>query len=148
MTRTRTSGPRLTLEEQTVIVGLHKLGKNPNQIAKQLARNHITISRFLKSLRSTATLARMKFDSEALPMVERTIKDANVDQALEIFDRTGLLEKRRDPHIGGGGPSVVVCVGMPGQPALPPPNETWISTLVKRQAIAEGLPDQEKGTRP
>lgn len=132
--RGRISG-NLTDAERSEILHLAKdLNYSMVKIGAEIGRDPDTVSRFLHGFKSTAHLARQYFDVEAYQLAQKVVKDANVDQALEILDRADVLTKKRDPSEGGR-PSVVVCVGMPGAPALTPPAQIFITRALTAAAV-------------
>lgn len=89
------------------------------EIARQLGRNHSTVTRFLRKYKSTVPLARRLLEGSAEQLAERVIKKANVTEALEVLDRVDALPKKtRDD--GQSAPRFNIFVGMPGKAATAP----------------------------
>lgn len=131
MPRLLTGGGRTTgnLTDEERVHALH-LGKEleytVTQIAKELRRSPDTIARFFAGMKSTSGIARQYAEAKSLDLVRRVVKDADVDQALEVLDRTDVLPRKRD-HGGGVGIGITVCVGMPGEPAVQVPTQVVVN---------------------
>ncbi|MGH7179134.1 MAG: helix-turn-helix domain-containing protein [Tepidisphaeraceae bacterium] len=137
ISRGRVSG-NLTDGERSEILRLIKDSNyNIKKTAQTIGRHQRTVARFLHGVKSTVHLARQYFDSQAYTLAKRVVAEADVDQSLEILDRTEVLVRKRDPDtLGGGRASVVVCVGMPGQPALPVPAQVFVERALAKKADA------------
>jgi len=141
----RTSS-NLTDAERSEILHLAKDLNYPMvKIAAEIGRDPATVSRFLHGFKSTAHLARQYFDTEAYTLAQKIVKNADVDQALEILDRTDVLTRKRDPSEGGR-PSVIVCVGMPGAPAMTPPAQIFV-TRALTAAAGPAIPSHQTAIR-
>src|SRR3990167_3201605 len=114
----------VTDDERAEMVRLWKAGDTLVAIAKELGRTRQTVASVLACFKSTSGAAKAYAEGQSLSLMRRVITDANVDQALEVLDRTDTLPKKREP--AGGHSQVIVCVGMPGQPALSPPSQEQI----------------------
>ena len=71
--------------------------------------------------------------------MERVLRDSDVNQALEVLDRTEALPRRQVDS--GAGTRVNILIGMPGRPAGPDPFEI---IDVPRGPVAE-LGQERKG---
>lgn len=109
---------RLTRAEVASILSLSRAGKTQVEIAQALGCNHSTVSRWLADLEDTTELAKHKLRSAAVDFVDRVVKDADVEQSLEVLDRIGVAEKRQTQS---GNAQVQILIGMPGSPAGPDP---------------------------
>ena len=76
------------------------------------------MSRCLQSFTDTRQLAKLTLYNGAQALSERVIKEANVEESLEVLDRLGVAEKRQ---VERGNSQVQVIVAMPGQGQLQPP---------------------------
>lgn len=128
--------PNLTDEERAKILDLAEHNYTVAQIADEIGRTPQPIYRFLATIKPTGKLARAYFDAKALQLSKRVVKDATVEESLEVLDRLDVLPAKRDK--GGGGPSVIVCVGMPGAPALQPPMQDEIERAIVVRALPAG----------
>ncbi len=126
----------ITDEERAEIVRLAKdEDRNVSEIARIVGRERQTVAKVLACFKSTTKVAKAYAEAESLTLMRRVVKESNVDQALEVLDRTEALPKKRDTATGHS--QVIVCVGMPGQPALSPPSQEQIVTVQQRQLEAK-----------
>lgn len=126
-------GPNLSDDERAEILRLiQEEGRNITQVSKEIGRSRQTIHTFLASIKATGKLARAHAEAEAYRLMKRVTDEADVDQALEVLDRTDVLPKKREDRSSGGS-QFIVCVGMPGQGALSPPTQAEIVTVQQRR---------------
>lgn len=130
----------LTRDEKARIARWVANDVSPSLIAKRLRRNLSTIYRFLRSHESTDEYGKLILKANVDTLVERVVEQANVDQSMEVLDRLGVLEKRQRDS-GVKGPSVVVAVGMPGQPAMIAPTQQEMDDAIDVTPAA--LPEPE-----
>lgn len=114
---------RLDDVERARICRLVDQGKKPVLIAKLMKRSLSTIYTFLASNESTMAYAKMLAEREVATMVQRIVKEANVDQALEYCDRMGVPGLEKKHAAVSGGTQMTVVVGMPGHPAMVAPSQ-------------------------
>ena len=127
----------ITEQERARIFHMWKeLGYSAGKIGLEIGRSRNGVAAILAGFHPTTHMARAHFDKEAYNLAKRITDQANVDQALEVLDRTAVLEKRRDVNESGR-PSVIVCVGMPGQPALTPPPQILVTRALAQQAESQ-----------
>lgn len=120
----------LTDEERAEILRLTtSTDWSATKIAKELGRCPKTVATFLASFKSTGALARAYFEKESYGLAQRVVEQADVDQSLDVLDRLDILPKKRGEE--SGRPSVVVCVGMPGAPALMPPAQVFVTRALE-----------------
>ena len=123
--------------------------KKPLVIAKLMKRSPSTIYHFLSSLESTAAYGKMLMERHISTLVERIIKESNVEQALEVVDRMGVPGLEKKHTAVSGGTQMTVVVGMPGHPAMIAPTQEVIEIErlrleeLHKPAIQEG---EEHGT--
>lgn len=111
------SGPAYTLlnpEEKAIIVELYHEGISRRRIAEIIGRDIHTVSNFLKRYASTVTAGRMYFEANADKLARRVVKNANVEESLEVLDRLDVLPAKGNKDRGGGGASFNVMIGVPG----------------------------------
>lgn len=109
---------RLTRAEIGSILSLARAGKTQTEIAQALGCNVSTVSRWLEKLDDTTELAKQRLRNSAEALSERVIRDADVDQSLEVLDRLDVLPKKQSE---GNRTGVQIVIGMPGNPAGPDP---------------------------
>lgn len=109
----------LSPEEKAIIIELFHESVSRHRIADILNREVSTVSRFLARYQSTTTASRMYFEANADRLAHRVVKNANVDQSLEVLDRLDVLPKK-DRREDTSGPRFNVVIGMPGAAATPP----------------------------
>ena len=122
----------LTDDERVTIFEMAEHAYPVSVIAEKLGRGEQAIYRYLATLKATGQIARRYAEAQALTLTKRVVKHADVAESLEVLDRLDVLPKKRD---AGGGPSVVVCVGMPGSPALLPPSVSDIAQAVSVRTV-------------
>lgn len=109
---------RLTRAEVGALLNLHKAGKTQVEIAQALGIDQSNVSRWLDKLVDTTELAKHTLRNSASTLAKRVVKNANVEESLEVLDRLEVLPKRQTEARAGG---VNIVIGMPGQPAGPDP---------------------------
>lgn len=109
---------RLSRAEVGSLLALSRAGKTQTEIAQALGCAISTVSRWLANTEDTTELAKLRLRSSAVDFVNRVIKDADVEQSLEVLDRIGVAEKRQTQS---GNAQVQILIGMPGSPAGPDP---------------------------
>jgi transposase len=115
-------GQHLSVEEQTIILEAHfSKGVGPKAIGEILKRPHSTIVRFIQRYTSTAPIAAATMRAGAETLAKRVIKNANVQEALEVLDRVDALPKKDRQKAVETGPRFNIVVALPGSSAAPPP---------------------------
>lgn len=101
---------RLTVEEQTIILRLHKEGVSQSEIARQIERDHSAISRFLKRFFGTTELAQAYIQANALNLAKKVVKHATVEEAVDILSRPniGVLQPHKTEK---SGPQILISFG-------------------------------------
>jgi predicted transcriptional regulator len=115
---------RLNRAEVGSILKLHEAGKTQVEIAQILGCSQPTVSRWLDELVDTRELAKHTLRSGAEKLAERIVKQADVEQALEVLDRLDVAPKKRDTHLGN---AIQIVVNTPGQTSLAPPSALFQS---------------------
>lgn len=103
------------------------------EIARRLKVPYHRVERFLKSLAPGRAYAEMLVESTLPQHVERITEFANVEQSMEMLHRANILDKRNDTQPQGS--SMVVMVGMPGQPALHAPTQAQLDAAKRVEEI-------------
>lgn len=109
---------RLTRAELGSLIALARAGKTQTEIAQALNCNISTVSRWLAQFEDTTELAKQRLKNSANTLAERVVKDADVEQSLEVLDRLEVLPKRQNDSNRTG---VQIFVGMPSSPIGPDP---------------------------
>ena len=107
---------KLTDEERSIILRLSERGKSINEIADAINRNTSVVSRYLVRFRDTTLQARMHIKSKALALAQRVVKNADVDQAIDILSRPGIdvLQPRVESNKSSNGFSLNVVASSLG----------------------------------
>lgn len=133
--------PRFTImssEEKAIAIELFHEGLSRHKIAAVLHREISTIVRFIQRYQSTTTASRMYFEANADKLAHRVVKNANVDQSLEVLDRLDVLPaKDRKGGGGDGGPRFNVMIGVPGA-TIPIPTQREIEASRTPTVEVEG----------
>lgn len=108
----------LTRSEVALLLKLHEAGKTQVEIAQILGCSQPSVHGWLEKFRDTRTEAIYTARSGAQKLVERVLKQANVEESLEVLDRIDVLPKKQRESSGN---QLNVIIGMPGQPAGPDP---------------------------
>ena len=115
---------QLSAIEKARILVLTKDNLSATAIAGILDRQPSTVWRFLRKYESTVGIARAHFEAKADELAVRITKYADVDQALEVEDRLGVLPKVRE-QLPGMQFNVMVGTGSAG--GVPVPTEAEVS---------------------
>lgn len=137
----------LTMDEKIGILKDYETETDTNIIAQKYNRSPEAIRKFIWRYASTTDLAKKRISAGAEELADRIVEMSNVDQALEVMDRLGVLEKKRDKHAPAT--SFTLVVGMPvvaksGQKALdavPVPTQELIEAARIIEAEAEEVTD-------
>lgn len=103
----------LTYPEIGLLLKLRDEGLTQEQIAKRLDRDQTTVSDVLLSFADTRPLAQLKLRNSAVRFAETVIKDADVEESLEVLDRLEVLTKRQQVDTSS---RVNIFIGTPEQP--------------------------------
>ena len=110
---------RVSHQQLTLIFQLADAGRSHLQIAQGVGVHPSTVSRTLEKYADTRVLAKRIAFNAAAPLMERVLRDSDVNQALEVLDRTEALPRRIVDT--GANTRVNIVIGMPGRPAGPDP---------------------------
>ena len=118
------------------VLELSKHGLTQTAIAQQLGITQPTVSRILDKYVDTRTLAKLRLHNSAASLTERVIREADVEQALEVLDRLEVAARRQN---ASGNTAVQVIVNMPGQTHSEPPMlEGNVISSYQTQKLSEG----------
>lgn len=109
----RKNGKRLTHGEIHLALTLRDEGLSQVAIAKRLNTTQATISRLLAQWQDTRVLAKAVIKKRAKKLAEKLCDTADANQILEVFDREGILEKKRDTQESNR-IQVMIGVKLPG----------------------------------
>lgn len=104
---------RLSRHDEAMILKLAEDGRTQTEIAQLIGTTQPTVSRVLSAFGDTRSLAKRIAHNAAAKLTKRVIDDADVDQALEVLDRIGVMEKR---DTSGKGQTINIVAGaiLPG----------------------------------
>jgi transposase-like protein len=115
---------RLSRTEVGLILKLSEAGKTQVEIAQTIGCNQSTVSHWLNEFADSRETAKHVLRSGAEKLAERIVKQADVEQALEVLDRLDVAPKKRDTHLGN---AIQIVVNTPGQTSLAPPSALFQS---------------------
>lgn len=110
---------RLSRATEGLILKLSDEGKTQHQVAQMVGCSQATVSRTLAAFQDTRALAKSHLHNNAIRLAERVIKQANVEESLEVLDRLDVAPKKE--RGGNSHTGVQVIVNMPGQSSSKPP---------------------------
>jgi hypothetical protein len=102
-----------------VVRSLLKDGLTPAEIVDKTGLDLAGVDHIATTLKDTRDAAKELLHGHAHVFAERVVKDADVDQSLEVLDRLDVAPKKQQ-DVGRGG-HVNIVIGMPGQAAGPDP---------------------------
>lgn len=102
---------QLSRAEDALILKLSADGKTQTEIAQLVGCNQSSVSRVLSRFLDTREVAKRILHNGAQALAERIVKDADVDQSLEVLDRLEVAPKREQ---GGNRMGLQINIGMPG----------------------------------
>lgn len=105
-----------TMEEKLRCLEIYAEVKDKNITAARLNRSESAVKKFLWRYQSTTLGARMKLEAGAEKLADNIVKNANVEESLEVMDRLGVLEKKR-PDAAAASTSFSLIIGMPSTSA-------------------------------
>jgi len=109
---------RLTSDERAKALGMYATGMTVAQIGRAMDRPYGHISRLVHQYRSTVKAARQYFEANAERLARRVVKQANVDQSIDVLDRIDVIPQQ----VSRSGAQFQVFIGTPGA-AVPAPSE-------------------------
>ena len=114
----RTQGKsHLSYTQIGLALKLRDEGKTQDEIAQCLNRDRSAIAKLLLSFVDTRPLATLRLHNRALGFAETVIRDANVEESLEMLDRLEVVPKRQIDQSKAN--QVNIVIGMPGHPIGP-----------------------------
>ena len=120
---------RLSRGQELAILKHSAEGKTQTAIAHFLGLNQSTVSRVLSAYEDTRDLAKLKLNQASIDLAERAIKEADVDQALELLDRLDVAPKRQQQT---GQTGITITLGMAQQVIGPDPMQTLTAQIVTK----------------
>ena len=128
---------RLTQTEIILALKLAEEGLTQSQIAQRVGCTQPTISRLLSEYGDSRELAKRRLHNAADRLAERVIKDATVEESLEVLDRIGVAERRRDQAVSMT--AIAIGADMPLQlPSIP----VNVIANYQTQSLSEGQQTQ------
>ncbi len=132
----------MSMDEKLKALELFAETQDAAQVAAKLNRSEVSIRKFLRAYQSTATGARMVLNAGAEKLAKRVIREANVEESMEVLDRLDVLPKI-DRAKATPQSQFNVIIGMPsaGGPrkldAVPVPTEAQVQKALEGE-IADG----------
>jgi hypothetical protein len=126
----------LTVEEKLAALEMRRKDWPIQIIAARIDRSEATIKKFLADYMPTTDLARAVFEAGAERLAHRIVKHADVDQAMEVQNRLGVL-KAPDKNAANTQTNFQVIVGMPSTSSEPS------SIPVPSQEIIDAAPQND-----
>lgn len=122
-------------EKNDILIEAQK-GTPIREIARMFGRDFATVTKLLKGLKSSTTLARAMVAARSAELVARVLEKADVDQAIDILQRAnvGVLEPLAKGG-GGGGNHVGILVSV--SPGSLPAVDSTVYTDGQRQLQQE-----------
>ena len=113
----------LSANEKAIVIQMFHAGASRKAIARAIDRKPDVIAKFLSRYTSTVLTSKLYFQANADKLARRVIREANVEESLEVLDRLDVLAKktREAPPVG---PQFNVFVGMPSRGnGIPSPSQ-------------------------
>jgi hypothetical protein len=108
--------PPITLANQHIVSDLLKHGLTPAEVSASTGIGPPDVARAAVSGRDTREAAKETLQAGANDLASRVVTKANVAECIDVLERVGVLEPKRDSARGG---SVNILIGMPGAPIGP-----------------------------
>ncbi len=128
----------LTMDEKLQILEMYQEESDTTLIAQKFNRSPEAIRKFLWRYKDTSQIARQRIQGGAHDLAERIVEQANVDQALEVMDRLGVLEKKRDKAAPQSSFTLVMGnfgeAAKKGSPVIPIPSQKRIEDAIEAEA--------------
>lgn len=132
-----------TMAEKIEAVDLYAELKDTAQVAVKLGRSEESVAKLVRAYQSTTKAARMVMEAGAAKLAANVVKNANVEESLEVLDRLNVINKHRDK--GGSTPThSLLIVGMPGardNNPLPLPSQKQIEEAIDAVVVKPPIPD-------
>lgn len=120
---------QMTMEEKVEALELYSSLGNIEAVASKMNRSPEILRKFLWRYKTTTKVARMTLEAGADTLARRIIKEANVEESLEVMDRLDILGKKRDSAQVQTSFSLVI--GMPNTlGATPVPSQKQIQDVI------------------
>lgn len=127
----------MTIQDKLEALELYADLGNVAAVAAKMNRSPDALNKFLCRYRSTTKSARLTLEAGSDILAKRIIKDADVDQALEVMDRLDILNEKRDKSAPAT--TSVLVIGMPNHPNLdqmvPVPSQKQIDRAIDAQVV-------------
>lgn len=104
----------MTVAELRELLALRKLGHSYESIASLSGRSISTVYENLHEFEDTTEEGKALLRGSGLAIVRKLLKSDNDETNLELIDRIGVAEKKRDSGIRNQN---VIVLGTPGHPA-------------------------------
>ena len=91
--RTEHKGNQLSPDEKIAILEMSIAGLAPTVIGVRIGRSPETVRNFLSKYRPRNTLAKAYIESQSEKIARKVVRQANVEESLEILHRINVLPK-------------------------------------------------------
>lgn len=144
----------MTMQEKLECLELFAKLKDIPMVATRLNRSEDAVRKFLWRYQSTTTGAKMVLNAGAEKLAKRVVREANVEESMEVLDRLDVLPKvdraKKQPVT-----SFQVIVGMPVPGTVQAPREIPVPSqlqieeaieaeVVKAEAVVTGKAPAEE----
>lgn len=107
----------MSMEEKIQCLDLFAQLKDAAAVAVKMNRSEDGVRKFLWRYQSTTTGARLTLEAGAERLANRIVKNANVEESMEVLDRLNVLNAKRDKSAPAS--SFNLIIGMPSTSAAP-----------------------------
>ena len=83
----------MSMEDKLRALELYADLQDVPMVATKMNRSEESLRKFFRAYQSTTTGARLKLEAGAEKLAKRVIKDANVEESLEVLDRLDVLPR-------------------------------------------------------
>lgn len=131
------------MEEKIKCLEIYAETKDRAITATRLNRSEESVKKFLMRYWSTTIGARMKLEAGAEKLADNIVKNANVEESLEVLDRLKVLEKRSDKDAPST--SFNLIIGMPSTntrslDTVPVPSQKQIEEVAEAEVVSGPRP--------
>lgn len=117
--RTEHKGNQLSADEKIAILEMSVAGLVPTVIGTRIGRNPATVRSFLTKYRSRNTIARAYIESKSDAIARKVVKNATVEEALEILHRIDVLPKPAEKQQTAQNQFQIVVGAVANGPVMP-----------------------------
>lgn len=133
-----------TMAEKIACIDAYDELKDYAQVAVKMDRSEDSIRQFLMAYQSTTRGARLTLEAGAEKLAKRIIKDANVEESMEVLNRLDVLPDVDRSKVAPQ-TSFQIIVGMPStnpsvklENSVPVPTQKQIEAAVDAEVVKDG----------